>query len=167
MAQPDVTAHSFDEDGVAVDLPLGVVRGCGGGSVRERFGVKFAQFLDPGAHGVDVGQQVTMGVRPEDVHLERDQSNAAAATRTFNVVTDVLEPMGDEQFVYLLMERDVEASAEGRGEGQLLMSVGPDEDITEEEEISVVFDREKIHLFDTNSGDAIVHGLQPRSVPEP
>ena len=123
--------------------------------------------FDPGAHGVDVGQQVTMGVRPEDVHLERDQSNAAAATRTFNVITDVLEPMGDEQFVYLLMERDVEASAEGRGEGQLLMSLGPDEDITEEEEISVVFDREKIHLFDTNSGDAIVHGLQPRSVPEP
>ncbi|QSG04153.1 ABC transporter ATP-binding protein [Natranaeroarchaeum sulfidigenes] len=123
--------------------------------------------FDPDAHGVDVGQQVTMGIRPEDVHLERDQSNAAEATRTFNVVTDVLEPMGDEQFVYLLMERDVEADAEGRGEGQLLMSLGPDEDIAEGEEISVVFDREKIHLFDTNSGDAIVHGLQPKSVPEP
>ena len=89
------------------------------------------------------------------------------ATRTFNVVTDVLEPMGDELFVYLLMERDVEASAEGRGEGQLLMSVGPDTTIAEDEEVSVIFDREKIHLFDTNSGNAIVHGLEPKSVPEP
>ncbi|MCL9812474.1 ABC transporter ATP-binding protein [Natranaeroarchaeum aerophilus] len=123
--------------------------------------------FDPAAHGVDVGQQVTLGVRPEDVHLERDQSSAAAATRTFNVVTDVLEPMGDELFVYLLMARDVEASAEGRGEGQLLMNLGPDEDIDEDQDISVVFDREKIHLFDTNTGDAIVHGLQPKSVPEP
>ncbi len=123
--------------------------------------------FDPSTHGVEVGQQVTLGVRPEDVHLERDQSGAKDASRVFDVVTDVLEPMGDEQFVYLLMERGVEASAEGRGEGQLLMSLGPDEEIVEEEEISIVFDRSKIHLFDTNSGDAIVHGLQPKSVPEP
>jgi multiple sugar transport system ATP-binding protein len=123
--------------------------------------------FDPATHDVEPGQRVTLGVRPEDVHLERDQSDAAVATRTFNVVTDVLEPMGDELFVYLLMERDVEASAEGRGEGQLLMSVGPDTTIAEDEEVSVIFDREKIHLFDTNSGNAIVHGLEPKSVPEP
>ena len=40
------------------------------------------------------------------------------------------------------------------------MSVGPGEVIAAGEDIEVVFDREKIHLFDTDTGQAIVHGLE-------
>jgi len=54
---------------------------------------------------------------------------------------------------------DLEASAEGRGEGQTLMSVGP-EAVLAEEPVGVVLDRTKIHLFDTDTGEAIVHGLE-------
>jgi multiple sugar transport system ATP-binding protein len=63
-------------------------------------------------------------------------------------------------FVYLLSDEDVEASAEGRGEGQTLMSVGPEEVIGPGEDVEVVFDRDKIHLFDTDSEQAVIHGLE-------
>jgi multiple sugar transport system ATP-binding protein len=42
---------------------------------------------------------------------------------------------------------------------QLLMSVDPDAAVAEDERQSVVLDREKLHLFETGSGDAIVHSL--------
>jgi multiple sugar transport system ATP-binding protein len=40
------------------------------------------------------------------------------------------------------------------------MSVGPEEVLGEGEDVEVVFDREKIHLFDTDSELAITHGLK-------
>jgi multiple sugar transport system ATP-binding protein len=40
------------------------------------------------------------------------------------------------------------------------MSVGPEEVIGEGEDVGVVFDRDKIHLFDTDSEQAVVHGLK-------
>ena len=116
--------------------------------------------FDPAAQGVEPGQAVTLGVRPEDVHLEWNDGQAAAPTDTYGRIVDVLEPMGDEMFVYLLSDEDVEASAEGRGEGQTLMNVGPGEDVAAGDDVEVVFDREKIHLFDTRTGQAIVHGLE-------
>ena len=116
--------------------------------------------FDPAAQGVEPGQAVTLGVRPEDVHLEWNDEQAAAPTDTYGRIVDVLEPMGDEMFVYLLSDEDVEASAEGRGEGQTLMNVGPGEAVAAGDNVEVVFDREKIHLFDTGTGQAIVHGLE-------
>jgi len=116
--------------------------------------------FDPADNGVEPGQRVTLGFRPEDVHLERNEDNAAASTGTYQRYVDVLEPMGDEMFVYLLSEPDLEASAEGRGEGQTLMSVGPEAVLAEEEPVGVVLDRTKIRLFDTDTGEAIVHGLE-------
>ena len=116
--------------------------------------------FDPAAQGVEPGQAVTLGVRPEDVHLEWNDGQAAAPTDTYGRIVDVLEPMGDEMFVYLLSDEDVEASAEGRGEGQTLMNVGPGEAVAAGDDVEVVFDREKIHLFDTGTGQAIVHGLE-------
>ena len=115
--------------------------------------------LDPGEQGVTSGQDVTLGVRPEDVHLAEERDKAAAPSDTLHAVVDVLEPMGNELFAYLLLDREVEASAEGRGEGQLLINLPPDTDISEGEDIQIVADRSKIHLFDNDSGEASTHGL--------
>ena len=52
------------------------------------------------------------------------------------------------------------ASAEGRGAGQLLVSLDPDTVIGEGEEIEVVFDRSNIHVFDSDTGEAITHRLR-------
>ncbi|PSP36580.1 ABC transporter ATP-binding protein, partial [Halobacteriales archaeon QH_10_70_21] len=116
--------------------------------------------FDSADQGVERGQAVTLGVRPEDVHLERNSEQAAVPTGTYGRIVDVLEPMGNEMNVYLLSDENVEASAEGRGEGQTLMNVGPEEVLGEGENVEVVFDRDKIHLFDTDSGQAVIHGLE-------
>ena len=113
----------------------------------------------PANYGIEPGQNLTMGIRPEDVYLERDTKLAEEPSRTYEAVVDVLEPMGDEVFVYLLLDRDVEASAEGRGEGQLLISLDPDTVIAPGDDVEIVIDRSDVHLFDTDTGQAITHDI--------
>jgi multiple sugar transport system ATP-binding protein len=129
--------------------------------VDDGFESTYTNFdFDPATQGVQTGQEITAGVRPEDVYLERDAEKATAPTKAFDAVVDVIEPMGSEMFVYLLFDRDVEASAEGRGEGQLLINLTPDAEIEEGDNIQVVMDRNKTHLFDRASGEAITHSLE-------
>lgn len=110
--------------------------------------------------GVSVGDRVTLGVRPEDVYPEGNADDLAHPTKTIDVMTDVLEPMGNEIFVYLLTEEDAEVDMEEpEASGQLLMSVSPDSDVTEDQPLDVVLDRSRLHLFDTETEEAIAHGL--------
>ena len=116
--------------------------------------------FDPRAIGVTPGQEVTLGVRPEDVYVASERDEVAHPTQPVPTRSDVLEPMGDEIFVYLVSE-DVDLGGsmeEGSDPGEILMSVGPDSDIREEQDVEVVLDRSKLHLFD-DQGDAVVHGL--------
>lgn len=123
------------------------------------FNVEF----DPGQlSDIAEGDTVTLGVRPEDVYLQEKSKGVSNPTQSIPAHTDVLEPMGDEIFVYLLtgddearMEADPDAPT-----NQLLMSVDPSSDISQEQDVEVVLDRERVHLFDTESGDAITHGLE-------
>ncbi|OVE86360.1 ABC transporter ATP-binding protein [Natronolimnobius baerhuensis] len=119
--------------------------------------------LDPAdIPGVGMGDAVTLGIRPEDVHLERSADSIPDSTGTISARTDVLEPMGDEVFVYLLLAEGIERSMEkdpSASADQLLMSVTPDTEIAEGEDVNVVLDRSKIHLFETATGDALRHGL--------
>ncbi len=110
-----------------------------------------------------VGDGVVVGVRPEDVYVSGTEEGASTATKPFTVTADVLEPMGDQIFIYVLLDADKETSmAEDditAASNQLLISVGPDSDIQEEQELDIILDRSKVHLFDPDSGDALVHGL--------
>ena len=47
---------------------------------------------------------------------------------------------------------------EGSDPGEILMSVDPDSDVQEDQEMDVILDRSKLHLFDED-GEAITHGL--------
>ena len=68
--------------------------------------------------------------------------------------------MGDEIFAYLLLgDGETSMSQEAATDDQLLMSIEPDSDLQEEEDVEVVLDRRKIHLFDDATGDAIAHGI--------
>ncbi|WP_323190284.1 ABC transporter ATP-binding protein [Halostella sp. PRR32] len=125
--------------------------------------------LDPGTiDGLSVGQRVTMGIRPEDIYPVSVDEGLQYPTNRIPARTDVMEPMGDEIFVYLLLEGAQEATmgTESRGSGQLLMSVDPDSDIQEDEEVNIVLDRSKVHLFDTTSGEAITHDITTTPVTE-
>ncbi len=128
------------------------------GFETDQFRVDF----DPEAvPDVRVGDAVTLGIRPEDVHLEAYADSLSHPTAGIDVLTDVLEPMGDEIFVYLLLEEGAERSMkeEGLGQNQLLMSVSPDTDITDDQPVTVVLDRQRVHLFDSQTGQAITHGI--------
>jgi len=116
--------------------------------------------FDPATQGVTAGQEITVGIRPEDIYLAENAEKAASPTKAFDAVVDVIEPVGKEVNAYLLFDRDVEASAEGRGEGQLLINLAPDTEIDEGDDIQIVMDRENIHLFDQSSGEAITHSLE-------
>jgi multiple sugar transport system ATP-binding protein len=115
--------------------------------------------------GVTEGDHLTLGVRPEDVYLREESAAVGNPTQPIRARTDVLEPMGDEIFVYLLtgdaaepqMEVDDEAETP---QNQLLMSVDPSSDIESEQDVEVVLDRERVHLFDTETGEAISHSLE-------
>ena len=115
--------------------------------------------FDSATQGVSSGQEITIGVYLEDVHLERNVDQVGEPTRAFDIVVDVNKPVKKGINTYLLSDHDVEASAEGRGEGQLLINLEPDTAITEGDDVQVVLDRENIHLFDRASGDAISHSV--------
>ncbi|WP_225336048.1 ABC transporter ATP-binding protein [Halomicrobium urmianum] len=128
-----------------------------GGVETEHFRVEF----DPATiDGLGVGDQVTMGVRPENVHPASETDEIAHPSAPIDARTDVLEPMGDEIFAYLLMgEGQTSMAQETASSDQLLMSIDPDSPIQEDDDIQVVLDREKIHLFHAASGDALTHDL--------
>ncbi|SFR51362.1 MULTISPECIES: ABC transporter ATP-binding protein [Halorubrum] len=112
--------------------------------------------------GVASGDAVDVGIRPEDLYLTTNSAEARDPSATFAVETDVLEPMGDEIFVYLkpILDPDDGGEAADFEERQgLLMSVDPATDIGEDEDVEIVFDRAQIHLFDDRTGDAISHGV--------
>ncbi|MCU4799434.1 ABC transporter ATP-binding protein [Halobacteria archaeon HArc-gm2] len=110
--------------------------------------------------GVGVGDAVTIGVRPEDVYPASEAASLSSGSRPIEVITDVLEPMGDEIFTYLLMgEGETSMAQEAATSDQLLMSIDPNTDITEDQEMDVVLDRRNVHLFDAASGQALTHGI--------
>ena len=128
------------------------------GFKSEHISVEF----DPKTVGVDLGRTVTLGVRPEDVYETTKTEFVDDATDPIAAKTDVLEPMGNEVFIYLLLSDDAEASMDtAEADDQLLMSTDPDSTLGEDEQINVVLDRSKLHLFDGVSGEAITHGLVP------
>ncbi|WP_411963900.1 ABC transporter ATP-binding protein [Haloferax sp. YSMS24] len=119
--------------------------------------------FDPAEVGVESGKDVTLGVRPEDVYLTDDRGLVTNPSHEIDALTDVLEPMGDEIFVYLKLEEDAETSLDEDAvatNDQLLMSVDPDTEIEEDKDVTVILDRSKIHLFDTETGKAISHGIE-------
>ncbi len=132
------------------------------GLQTDNFDVEFDPTAVP---DVAVGDAVTMGIRPEDIHIADRAETLSSASAVVDATTDVLEPMGSEIFVYLRLDdsssrtMDDEVTA---ASNQLLMSVDPDTAIDEDEPVDVVLDRSKVHLFDVETGEAICHGLEAR-----
>ncbi|MEZ3142819.1 ABC transporter ATP-binding protein [Halobaculum sp. MBLA0143] len=126
------------------------------GFSSEYFDVEF----DTGDFERHVGDSVDLGIRPEDVSPVEATGEARDPTHPVDATVDVMEPMGDEIFVYLVLSDDVGVGM-GRGASgadRLLMSVSPDSTIEEGDDISVRLDRAKFHLFD-GRGEAITHSV--------
>ena len=123
--------------------------------------------VDVAESGVEDDTEAVFGVRPEDVYPAWRTEDVTEWSRGITTTVDVMEPMGDEIFLYLIPERlsrrgDAAVIEGEEGEQQtLLMAVDPDADVAEGDQIEVVFDRTKSHLFDAETGEALVHSLQP------
>jgi len=114
--------------------------------------------FNPATIGVSTGQRVVLGVRPE--HVIPVDNSVGDVTEPVETYTDVTEPMGDEVFVYLVTSQDATVDMEDPdASGQILMSTGPDAQIGVDEQLSVVFDKQNLHLFDADTEDALAHGL--------
>lgn len=91
-----------------------------------------------------IGQSVVFGIRPEDIY---DKIYAAAANEdnTARVTVDVVEPMGSETFLYLLI-----------GGQKLTIKVQPQNRAKAGQDIDIVFNLQKMHIFDEKTGEAII-----------
>ncbi|MDB2225559.1 ABC transporter ATP-binding protein [Halorubrum ezzemoulense] len=94
----------------------------------------------------DVGDvtDLTLGVRPEDISLAGD----SAGDHTFSTVVEVVEPMGDENTVYLRFADAPEGET-------FIATVGGLQQVSAGDEITVEIPEETIHLFDGTSGEAV------------
>ncbi|QLG61449.1 ABC transporter ATP-binding protein [Halorarum salinum] len=121
-------------------------------------GVRTGSFhvgFDPARFDLSPGREVTLGIRPEDLALPDGTDGLTDPTDPFPATVDVVEPVGDEVFVYFVLEGD-------GPEDELLVSAPPDPDLTEEmagTSHDLRLDRACVHLFDAETGEAILHGL--------
>jgi multiple sugar transport system ATP-binding protein len=86
---------------------------------------------------------VTLGIRPEDVEIVGE----SAGDHDFGAVVDVVEPMGNENNVYLSFETDGDADVVATIDGMRSLEAG--------QPVVARFPESAIHLFDTETGAAL------------
>jgi len=88
--------------------------------------------------GLDAGDRLTLGIRPEDVDIGGEDSEYG-----FRATVDVIESLGNLQVVYF----DV-------GGTEFLAEIDPDYDVSVGEEVPVSLQPDKLHLFDGVAPDS-------------
>ena len=92
-----------------------------------------------------IDKEVIMGIRPENVHDE-PQYLASATTGIVKCEVEITELMGAETYLYL--------NCDGV---KMTARVSPKSTARPQDEIDVVFDPEKIHLFDKETEKTIIN----------
>ena len=90
------------------------------------------------------GRAVIMGVRPEDIDIVPDGVSGSERVATVRVRLDVVEPLGSEAFLSARIgAKEITARVPPRG----LPAAGS--------EVELVFNRERLHFFDGESGETL------------
>jgi multiple sugar transport system ATP-binding protein len=89
---------------------------------------------------------LVFGIRPEDIELTERANDA----HDFETVVDVVEPMGDENTVYLQF-----AAAAGEDDDTLVATTDGFTRVTEDDTVVARIPEEAIHLFDRATGEAL------------
>jgi len=90
------------------------------------------------------GRAVIMGVRPEDIDIAPN-GNMPLGNGAVRVKLDVVEPLGSEAFLSARVgAKEITARVPPRG----LPSAGS--------EVELVFNRERLHFFDADSGETLL-----------
>jgi multiple sugar transport system ATP-binding protein len=88
-------------------------------------------------------QRLTLGIRPEDISL-RGTALPPGQTVELDAVVEGVEPMGNEIFVY--------ARAAGQ---EIVARIAPNRLPAVDEAVRLVFDTDRIHFFDPETGAAL------------
>jgi len=109
---------------------------------KENFALKVPEGAEKILGGF-VGSDVVLGIRPEDIY---DKLFAVGATpyNTFSVRVDVRETIGSDVFIYFTIAGV-----------NFVARVLPKSKAESGQEIEVVFDTQKLHIFDKKTGDRI------------
>ena len=90
------------------------------------------------------GRAVIMGVRPEDIDIAADGVSGSERVATVRVRLNVVEPLGSEAFLSARIgAKEITARVPPRG----LPAAGS--------EVELVFNRERLHFFDAESGETL------------
>ncbi len=92
-----------------------------------------------------VGKEIILGIRPEDIHDEPVHL-ANATTGKINAYVEITEMMGAETYLYLICEGH-----------SMTARVNPRTTARPGDEIEVVLDANKIHLFDKETEKTIIN----------
>jgi multiple sugar transport system ATP-binding protein len=140
------------------------------GELRSALGdVPLPERLRKAAEAADAPRDLVLGIRPEhfeDAALVDDAVKTRGATFTGEV--DVVEEMGSDKYVYFTLQGAKASSAEldelaadsGSSEvptddGQVVTRLSVESRARENEQLSVWFDSDKIHLFNPKTGETI------------
>jgi multiple sugar transport system ATP-binding protein len=115
--------------------------------VGEKFAYPLSEGTQESIRGVD---RVTLGVRPESIELVSEQSSKC----DFEMIIDVVEPMGNENNVYLSFSAEYEAT--------FVVTVSGMRNVNAGQPVVARIPEKAIHLFDSETGKA----LQNRSLEE-
>lgn len=90
------------------------------------------------------GNEIVMGIRPEDIYDKVYAPNASADS-TLNATVEVVEQLGSENYVYLTT-----------GKTPFIAKMDTDAGVEVNQDIELVFDMNKAHFFDSKTEDAII-----------
>ncbi|MFB6126076.1 MAG: TOBE domain-containing protein, partial [Halolamina sp.] len=111
---------------------------------------RFTYPLSPAvAESVADAETVTLGVRPEDVQVH---DPGVSGDHDFGTVVDVVEPMGDENNVYLAFD---DAEADDADEATFVATVDGMRSVDAGADVSARIPESAIHLFDGETGEAL------------
>jgi multiple sugar transport system ATP-binding protein len=91
-----------------------------------------------------IGKKITFGIRPEDIHAKEYLPPGIDASVVVRPKTDVVEMMGNELFIYLVI-----------GEHHFLARVDPRTRTHPGEDVELVFNMINLYTFDQETGKAI------------
>jgi multiple sugar transport system ATP-binding protein len=86
---------------------------------------------------------VTLGIRPEDIEV----GGTAGETHAFDTVVDVVEPMGNENNIYLTFRADSDAEFVATISGMRSVDAG--------QPVVARFPEDAVHIFDGQTGEAL------------